>query len=135
MKMTIVAIAGLALLTALSASAQTVTTNQFKVAFPFMAGEKTLRPGEYCVQINVGTKLVTLFGAAGAQVSIMSMDEADGNGLDGLQFQKFGDTWVLQKVWVHGYAQNLFPSKFEKQLAKLDSPGRQTLIAFSSPAR
>ncbi len=135
MKRTIAAIVGLALLTALSASAQTVTTNQFKVAFAFRAGGKTLPAGEYRVQVNLGMKMITLFGPAGAQVSMLSMDEADPNELDGLQFQQFGDTWVLQKVWVHGYAQRLFPGKFEKQLAKLNPPGPQTLIASSAAIR
>jgi hypothetical protein len=135
MKRTIAAIIGLALLTALSASAQTMTTNQFKVAFAFMAGDKTLPAGEYHVQVNLGTKLVTLFGPAGPVASMMSMDGADGNKVDGLQFQQFGDTWVLQQVKVQGYAQKLFPSKFEKELAKLNPPGRQTLIASSMPAR
>ncbi len=135
MKRTIAAIVGLALLTALSASAQTVRSNPVKVPFAFLAGDKTVPAGEYRVQINLGMKMVMLIGPAGAVASTLSMDEADGNEADGLQFQRFGDTWVLQKVWVHGYAQRLFPGKFEKQLAKLNPPGEHTLVASTAPVR
>ncbi len=135
MKRAIVAIAGLALLTALSASAQSMTTNRFKVAFAFMAGEKTMPAGEYRVKVNLDTKMVTLFGPAGAVASMLSMDEVDGSEIDGMQLQQFGETWVLEKVWVHGYAEKLFPGKLERKLAKLNPLGRQALIASSEAIR
>jgi hypothetical protein len=136
MKNQIVAILGLALLAAVSASAQDMKTNLIKVPFAFMVGDKTLPPGEYRVQTNLQFNLTTLLTPAGAAASRETFPDGEEYGPDALDFQLVGDTWVLQRVRVHGYAQRLVPSKFERtELAKLKSMVRQSLIASSVPAR
>jgi hypothetical protein len=136
MKNRILAFVGLALLGAVSASAQDMKTNLIKVPFAFVVGDKTLPPGEYRVQSNHLSGLTTLLTPTGVAASRETFPDGEQYGPDALDFQLVGDTWVLQRVRVHGYAQTLVPSKIEKRdLAKLKSPGRQTLIASSVPVR
>jgi hypothetical protein len=112
-------------------------TNLIKVPFAFIAGDKTFPAGEFRVQINLQTRETTLFNPAGALVSMQTIsDGAAPEQNDALEFERFGDTWVLRQVRVQGYALRLIPSKLEKkELAELKSQGRQTLIASSAPAR
>jgi hypothetical protein len=136
MKTQIAAIFGLALLAAVSASAQDMKTNLIKVPFAFMVGDKTLPPGEYRVQSNHLSGLTTLLTPSGVAASRQTFPDGEEYGPDALDFQLVGDTWVLQRVRVHGYAQTLVPSRFERtELAKLKTTGRQTLVASSVPAR
>jgi hypothetical protein len=136
MKNRILAIVGLAMLAAVSASAQDMKTNLIKVPFAFMVGDKTLPPGEYRIQTNHLTRLTTLLTPAGAAASRQTFPDGEEYGPDALDFLLVGDTWVLQRVRVHGYAQTLVPSKFERtELAKLKSTGRRTLIASSVHVR
>jgi hypothetical protein len=136
MKTQIAATLGLALLAAVSASAQNTETNQIKVPFAFMAGNKILPAAEYRVQVNPSTGVVTLFNPAGAVVSIEAVSDVDRPGHDALEFQCFGDVCVLQQVRVHGYARTLVTSKSEeRELAKLNPPSRQILIASTAPGR
>lgn len=136
MKTQIVAIIGLALLAAVSASAQGRKTNLMTVPVAFMAGDKTLPAGEYLVQFDLESGRTTLFTPAGPVASMQTISDGQGNGQDALEFKLVGDTWILQRVTVSGRTQRLIPSKFEKaQLAKLKSPGHEALIASSVPAR
>jgi hypothetical protein len=136
MKNQIVAILGLTLLAAVSASAQTTKTNPMKVPVAFMAGEKALPAGEYLVQFNIDSGAIVLLNEAGPVASMITSHDGQGNGQDALEFRLVGDTWVLQRVSVNGRELKLVPSKFEKmELAKLKSPSDETLIASSAPGR
>jgi hypothetical protein len=136
MKMKIVAIVGLALLSAMSAAAQDMKTNLMTVPFAFVAGNKTLPAGEYRIQFNLQTKSTTLLSPSGPVAATETLPNGEGYRQDALEFHLVGDTWFLEQVKVHGYAQRLSPSKLEKrELAEQKSQGRQTLMASVAPAQ
>ena len=132
---------GLALLlTAVSASAQTSQTIQVKVPFTFVVAGKTLPAATYRVQIarSSGSELVSLLTSAGVTLTTQqaSNDYRPGDAdKTYLQFQRFGESWVLQEVTVNGHAQLLTVGKSERELAKLNPPAQQTLIASSVGAQ
>jgi len=137
MKNRIVAIVGLALLAAVSASAQNIQTNQFKVPFAFMVGETTLPAADYRVQYTPDTGEVRLQARTGGGIYTLT-DRYDYRperaNPDALQFQRFGNIWVLKQVRVSGYEQKLLISKSRQaELAKLNTPGQQTLVASVVP--
>ncbi|MGA2753902.1 MAG: hypothetical protein ABSE53_09040 [Terracidiphilus sp.] len=135
MKKRMIAIAGLAVLATLSASAQDIKTNPMRVPFAFIAGNKSMPAGEYCAQISPSTGWLLLLGPTGAVASVEAMRDGDADGLDSLRFRRVGDTWFLEQVKVQGFVETLAPNKLERrELAKLNHPGQQTLIASNAPA-
>jgi hypothetical protein len=49
-----------------------------------------------------------------------------------MQFEHYGDSWVLEQVAYDGTEQVLHRSKIEKQLAQLKPSGEQTLRASNA---
>jgi len=131
MKNRILAILGLVLLAAGSASAQ--TPSQFKVPFPFMVAGKMLPAADYRVVLTHSTGQVMLLPSKGT--GAFTITEPDGYrpelaSQDALSFERYGSTWVLRKVRISGYEQETNVSKAKrKELARLDRPGQQTLTA------
>jgi hypothetical protein len=138
MKNSIKAIVGLALLAAVSASAQTGTqqTNQFKVPFSFMVGNSTMPAAAYRVQFTPGNGLVKLYisaGAAPASVFTQTVpyDYRPDASRDVLSFQRYGDTWILKMVQVSGNEQEPVLTKSEK---KVIAASKQEQVAGNAPA-
>jgi hypothetical protein len=143
MKNSIVAIFGLALLAAVSTSAQDITleTGQFKVPFSFMVGNKTLPASDYRIEFTHSTGLVRLRTTTGVVAQTMTNTndyKPQQESADLLQFQRFGDTWVLEQVRVRGNEQSSILSKSEdkliahskqQEIAKLGPADRQAIIA------
>ena len=140
---------GLALLGAVSASAQNVTlqTGEFKVPFSFMVGDKTLPAADYRVEFTHSSGIIRLRTSDGfvAQTMTLPNDYLPGQARqDVLRFQHVGDTWILRKVMVRGNEQNSVLSKSEekvialnkeKQNAKVDPADQQTIVATIAAAR
>jgi hypothetical protein len=125
---------GLALLlAAVSASAQITTTVQVKIPFPFEVAGTTLPAADYKVDITRSNGLVSFHSFGGTVV--MQLTRADYRPLKAdkyyLQFQRYGDRWVLKELSMGGSAQVPIQGKSERELAKLQPSAQQTLIASS----
>jgi hypothetical protein len=139
MKNRILAIVGLALLAAVSASAQNIYTSPLKVPFAFMVGNKTMPAADYTVQFDPETKAVMLraYNAGGVFTATISTgyrpDEAN---VDALQFQRFGKIWILKRVTVGGHVQMVPISKSrQEELTRLNAPAQPVLVASITAAR
>ena len=120
------------LLAAASAHAQITETIQVKVPFSFVAAGKTWPAADYKVQITQPTGLVKI-SAANVPPGIMMSNTNEHPGREGgksyMQFERYGDSWVLEQVAYDGTEQVLHQTKIEQRLAQLKPSDQQTLIA------
>src|SRR5271163_96104 len=113
-------IVGLALLlAAVSAYAQIEHTIQVKIEFPFVAAGKMFPAADYRIQIIQPTGLVTLT-SPGIQSATMLTNKNErqegGDDKTYLQFQRYGESWVLSQVNYDGTAQVLHLGKAQREL-------------------
>jgi hypothetical protein len=123
---------GLALLlAAISASAQITHTIEVKVPFPFVAAGKSWPAAGYRVKIDKRMGLVTLTSPGITEATMLTSkdDRPAEGGKTYLRFRHYGEHWVLQEVTLDGTAQLLNPTKLEREIARLNRPGKDALIA------
>ncbi|HYW42774.1 MAG TPA: hypothetical protein VE959_07955 [Bryobacteraceae bacterium] len=121
-----------------SASAQT-TSMRMEIPFSFVAGDQTLPAGAYQVRVEESTCRVVILPAAETRIlafrlSLKSVSRKPANAeLGTLQFQKYGDEYVLHAVWRPGQTEGHFfaQSKTERDLARLYSPAEVATIDSS----
>jgi hypothetical protein len=123
------------LLAAASVHAQITETIHVKVPFSFVAAGKAFPAADYNVQITQPTGLVKL-SAANVPPAIMMSNTNEHPGREGgksyMQFERYGDSWVLEQVAYDDTEQVLHRSKIEQRLAQLKPSGQQTLMASST---
>jgi hypothetical protein len=133
MKKQIKNIVGLALLlVTASAFAQITHTIGVQVPFSFVADGRNWPAGEYRIKIDKHMGLLTLSSEGVTPATFLTnKDErrGDPSSRTYLQFQHYGDRWVLQAVTLDGTAQILNSGKLEKELARLKPSGNKTLVA------
>jgi len=125
-------IVGLAiLLAAVSAYAQIEQTVQVKVPFPFVAAGKVFPAADYRIRIVQPTGLVTLTSPGIKSATMLTNKNERQEGGDDktyLQFQRYGESWVLSQVNYDGTAQLLHVGKEERELPMSQPAVPTTLI-------
>jgi hypothetical protein len=138
MKNRILALVGLALFATVSASAQNMQTNKFKVPFAFVVDKTTLPADTYSVGLDVESGMVVLRAYNGGSAIVLTrLDHylPDQPQLDALQFQHYGNIWVLKQVRMAGSQQKVQMSKSrEAELARLNDAAQPTLVASIAAA-
>ena len=119
----------LLLLAAAAAPAQTASWMRVTVPFSFVAAGNNCPAGDYTVNIDRSTGLVTLDSQAKSAALITSTDPrpADHDRAY-VRFRHFGQRWVLQEIVARGTAQQLNPSKLETEYAKA-KPAEEKIVA------
>ena len=121
------------LLAAVSAFAQTTRTIRVKVPFPFVTAGKIWPAGDYRVQIRTDNRTLTLSShGIGSAIMPTTTDERAGERRTYLQFQRYGERWVLQEVTQDGTAQVLNTGELESELTKNKPSCQETLVARCS---
>jgi len=127
MKNRILAILGLVLLAAASASAQTVQPSQIKVPFAFQVGSEHFAPGTYTIGTISNLTLAVRGNAGGAFASMKP--ESNGKAVAGSKvvFRRIGGQYFLAQVWTAGATDHLtaYPTKAEKQALKSELAANQ----------
>jgi hypothetical protein len=133
MKNRILAIVGLALLAAVSASAQDSHTNPFKVPFPFVVGETTLPAATYTVRFTSKSGTVMLRSHKCGNFITLSTpngylpEKAD---LDNMEFQRFGNIWILKQVRIAGYEHEVrISNSRQAESATVNAPAQPMQVA------
>ena len=114
---------------AASAGAQT-SILRMEILFQFIAGDQVMPAGQYVVRIDEGFRRVQFDSLEGGRTHVaplstkMSERKISLAELGTLQFQAYGEHYVLRAVWRPGETEghNLIPSKTERELAQRYSP-------------
>jgi len=140
MKNRILAIVGLALLAAASASAQNTETNRVNVPFAFHAGNRQMPAGAYLIEHPSSTVFI-LRGPGAAGVIVGTHPEAVKAvpSQTFVTFHRVGDRYYLGGFWTAGNDNGMecYPSRAEKEaLEALRRDETQTTLALNTvPAR
>jgi hypothetical protein len=119
-----IAIVGLfAMLSVVSARAQSGVTIEASIPFDFAAGDAKLKSGDYTVKRI--SKDTLLLRSADERTSVMIMapvaiQQARTDAPERLVFNRYGNEYFLTQVWTNRAAdgRGLYPSKNESRLAK-----------------
>ena len=112
-------LAALLLLGAAAASAQSADWMRVKVPFSFVAANNNCPPGVYTISIDREMGKVMLNSEHASAILITSTDPRPADwDRSYLRFRRFGQRWVLQEIVARGTAQELSPSKLEREYAK-----------------
>jgi len=123
----------LVLLAAASVSAQSADRMRVTVPFAFVAAGNNCPAGEYTVNINRMTGLVTLFSPqhSAALITPTDLRPADWDRAY-LRFYQYGERLVLREVVLGGTAQKVVPSKLETEFAKAKTAEQKMVAATIS---
>ena len=127
MKNRILAILGLVLLAAASASAQTIQPSQVKVPFAFQVGSEHFAAGTYTIG-TISNLTLTVRGNAGGAFASM---KPEGNGKavasSKVVFRRVGGQYFLAQVWTAGATDHLtaYETKAERQALKTELAANQ----------
>jgi len=121
-----------------SANAQT-SLMRVDIPFSFVSGDETLPAGVYQIRVDDQTYRMVLIPAAETRIhavrmALTSVKRSSSNSDFGtLQFQKYGDQYVLSAVWKPGQTEGhpFIESKAERDLAKQYSPAEVATINSS----
>ncbi len=119
-----IAIGVAGLLAATTASAQ-IGTNMTRanIPFEFIAGGKTLPAGTYTMEVDRLARRMQLRSAEGSFATHLTANITYRTGSlenGALLFHRYGDTWVLRKLWNPGQAagSEMPVTKRERELAR-----------------
>ena len=142
MKNRILALVGLALFAAVSASAQNPNTIEVNVPFAFHAGNQQMPAGHYLIEpVSAGSHLLALRGPGKAFGNVMTHPETaktvPAQGF--VAFHKIGERYFLAGLWSAGEDGGVecYPSRAEKEaLEALRRDETLTTLALNTvPAR
>jgi hypothetical protein len=142
MKNRILALVGLALFAAVSASAQNQPLAQVNVPFAFEFGSQQMPAGQYSIKHLNGTyNVIVLQGPGGANVNAMVRDE-DAKTVPHqgyILFHQIGNRYFFAGIWSKGEraGQAIYPGSAEKEAMKsLNRTSSLTTLALNTiPAR
>jgi hypothetical protein len=108
------------LLASASAFAQSANTTRINVPFPFVTAGKTWPAGEYMVQTNPQTGMLTVSAPGITAANQLTITDArTGESRSFLRFQRYGDVYVLEGVAQDGTLRIPSSSGSEIERAKL----------------
>jgi hypothetical protein len=105
------------------------------IPFEFRMGQRVLEAGTYTMHHSNG--LLTLWeengGKASMGLTIGTEPPTDSNTAV-MVFHRYGDTYILDKIWVPGYniARGVIKSSFEKELARRGPPDEDPNIVLQT---
>jgi len=117
------------LLSAFAASAQSADKMRLTVPFSFTAASSHCPAGDYTIQLDRKTGLVTVstwMHSAAVLTDNLRPDQQDRASY--LRFRRYGGRWFLNEVVVHGTVKQVIPSKIERELAK-SKPAEEKILA------
>ena len=120
----------LVLLCAFAASAQVADKMRLTVPFSFTAASSKCPAGDYTIQIDRTTGLVTLsswMNSVAVLTNYTGTEKQDRASY--VRFRRLGGRWFLNEVVVHGTVEQVIPSKMERQLAKSEPTEEKILAA------
>ncbi len=122
---------GLALLVAVSASAQVTHKVEVNVPFPFVAAGKTWSAGTYQMDIRTDSGLVMLHSRESGSRTFLTQSSENGNSTSdtSIRFQLYGRQWVLRAIVLGGIQADALPSKFERELISRKPSDSRSLLA------
>ncbi len=137
MKNRILALVGLALLAAVSASAQTPTTVEFNVPFAFQVGNQHMPAGLYLIKpAGFGSSALILRGPGQATAVMTHSAIASTIPAQGIvTFHKIEDSYFLEGFWTAGSKDGIkcTPSEAEKEiLASRHQDSNLTTVALNT---
>jgi len=107
------------LLAVVWATAQSPDAMRVKVPFQFVTAGKTWPAAVYIVQVRPDNGTLTLYSSGvGAVTMLTTSGDWSGAGRTYLQFQRSGETWVLQQVSFDGQVRAVPAGEFERDLTK-----------------
>lgn len=122
-------ILALVLLSAFAASAQVADKMRLTVPFSFTAASSKCPAGDYTMQIDRKTGLVTLSSWMNSVAVLTNYTGiAKEDRASYARFRRYGGRWFLNEVVVHGTVEQVIPSKMERQLAK-SQPNEEKIVA------
>lgn len=127
----IASLIGLALLAAVSASAQIMNTVQVNVPFSFVAAGKTWDAGTYKMDVRPDTGLTVLYSSKSGSRTLLTQTSQPNNigNETTVRFQRYGGQWVLRAIVLGGTQAVVLPGKIEQELMSSKSSERRILIA------
>lgn len=127
----IASLIGLALLAAVSASAQIRNTVEVNVPFSFVAAGKIWDAGAYKMDIRLGTGVTVLYSSdSGARAFLIQTSEPPNIGNETtVRFRRYGDQWVLRAITLGGTQADVLPGKIERELMSRKASEPRILIA------
>jgi len=127
----IASLIGLALLVAVSASAQVTHKVEVNVPFPFVAAGKTWAAGTYQMDIRPDSGLATLHSPESGSRTFLTQSSENGNSTNNtsILFQRYGREWVLRAIVLGGIRADALPSKFERELISRKPSDSRSLLA------
>ena len=127
----IASLIGLALLAAVSASAQIVDKVEVTVPFSFAAAGKTWAAGIYRMDIRPDTGLVTLHSPESGSRTFLTQLGQNGKSTNdtSIRFQRYGSQWMLRAIVLGGIQADVLPSKTERELISRKASDTRTLVA------
>jgi len=140
MKNRILAIVGVALLAAVSASAQYSQATRVKVPFSFQAGDQHMPAGMYLIT-QPSTDVIRLDGPSTVGVIFLTHQERARKAHDKacVTFHRVGERYFLKGIWSANErdGMELYPSRAEKETleATIHPPNLTTVALNSEPER
>ena len=129
----IASLIGLALLAAVSASAQIMHRIEVNVPFSFVAAGKTWTAGTYKMDIRRDTGLVTLHSPdSDSKMLLTQAGQPPDNGNTRVRFQRYGNQWMLRAIFADGIQADVLPTKLERELISGKPADSRTLLACVS---
>lgn len=127
----IASLMGLALLAAVSASAQIRNRVEVNVPFSFVAAGKTWDAGTYKIDIRPDTGVTVLYsGESGARAFLMQTSQPPNIGNETtVRFQQYGDQWVLRAITFGGTRADVLPGKREREFMTRKASEPRIVIA------
>jgi hypothetical protein len=126
----IASLIGLALLAAVSASAQTTNRVEVDVPFSFAAAGTTWAPGTYKLDVSLSSGLVTLHSLQSTPRTFLTQTgQASESGNTRVRFQRYGNQWVLRAILGNGMEAGVLPGKLERELMSRKPSESRTLLA------
>lgn len=126
----IASLIGLALLAAVSASAQITNKVEVNVPFSFAAGGATWAAGTYKLEIRPDSGLVMLHSQSGSRAFLAQAGQSQNSRNEtSVRFQRYGRQWVMRAIIGDGIEAAVLPSKFERELMSRKPSDSRTLLA------
>jgi len=130
MRKRIASLIGLALLTAVSASAQTTNGIRVDVPFSFAAAGTTWVPGTYKLDVSLSSGLVILHSLQSPSRTFLTQtSQTSDSGSTRVRFQRYGNQWVLRAIVGNGMEAVVLPGKLERELMSRKPSEGRTLLA------
>jgi hypothetical protein len=126
----IASLISLALLAAVSASAQIAHTLKVDVPFSFSAAGSIWEPGVYQIDLSGPSGVSWLHSSTTTRAFLAQRsDSRRSDNIHCVRFERYGDRWVLRSIVLGGSQAELIPGKLEQELMTQKRSENRTLVA------